>query len=98
MSGETARSAACFPCPHLPWTCLGRPASGRARSSIRASIARRSRSCSTTPSPTEPEDLERTNGVVIVQHGAIVAERYAADAGPDQAFLSWSMAKSITNA
>lgn len=45
----------------------------------------------------EPDDLDRTHGVVIVQRGAIVAERYAHDAGPDDAFLSWSMAKSITN-
>jgi len=46
----------------------------------------------------EPEDLERTHAVVIVQRGAIVAERHAAGAGPDQAFRSWSIAKSITNA
>jgi CubicO group peptidase (beta-lactamase class C family) len=46
----------------------------------------------------EPDDLERTHGVVIVQRGAIVAERHAADAAPDQAFRSWSIAKSITNA
>jgi CubicO group peptidase (beta-lactamase class C family) len=44
----------------------------------------------------EPEDLERTHSVVIVQNGAIVAERHAHDATPDSAFLSWSMAKSIT--
>jgi CubicO group peptidase (beta-lactamase class C family) len=44
----------------------------------------------------EPEDLERTHSVVIVQRGAIVAERHAHDVGPDDAFLSWSMAKSIT--
>jgi CubicO group peptidase (beta-lactamase class C family) len=36
--------------------------------------------------------------VVVVQHGAIVAERHASDAGPDDAFPSWSIAKSITNA
>lgn len=46
----------------------------------------------------EPEDLERTHAVVIAQHGRIVAERYAHDAEPDDAFLSWSMAKSITSA
>jgi CubicO group peptidase (beta-lactamase class C family) len=47
---------------------------------------------------TEPDDLERTHAVVIVQRGAIVAERYAPDAGPDDAFVSWSIAKSVTNA
>jgi len=46
----------------------------------------------------EPDDLGRTHAVVIAQHGSIVAERYAHDAGPDDTFLSWSMAKSITNA
>jgi CubicO group peptidase (beta-lactamase class C family) len=46
----------------------------------------------------EPDDLGRTHAVVAVQHGSIVAERYAHDAGPEDTFLSWSMAKSITNA
>lgn len=46
----------------------------------------------------EPDDLERTHGVVIVQRGEIVAERYAHDVKPDDRFLSWSMAKSITSA
>lgn len=46
----------------------------------------------------EPDDVERTHSVVIVQHGAIVAERHAHDVDPDDAFLSWSMAKSITSA
>jgi len=45
----------------------------------------------------EPHDLDRTHGVVIVQNGEIVAERHAHDVTPDDAFLSWSMAKSITN-
>ena len=46
----------------------------------------------------EPEDLDRTHAVVAVQRGKIVAERYAHDVAPDDTFLSWSMAKSITNA
>lgn len=46
----------------------------------------------------EPHDLERTHAVVIVQHGAIVAERYALDMTPDTPCASWSMAKSITQA
>jgi CubicO group peptidase (beta-lactamase class C family) len=46
----------------------------------------------------EPDDLDRTHAVVVIQRGAIVAERYAANVDPDDAFLSWSMAKSITNA
>jgi len=46
----------------------------------------------------EPDDLERTHGVVVVQRGEIVVERYAHDVDPDDTFLSWSMAKSITNA
>jgi CubicO group peptidase (beta-lactamase class C family) len=45
----------------------------------------------------EPDDLGRTNAVVVVQHGAIVAERYREDVDPDRAFISWSMAKSITS-
>jgi CubicO group peptidase (beta-lactamase class C family) len=43
----------------------------------------------------EPEDLDRTHAVVVVQRGEIVAERYAHDVEPDDTFLSWSMAKSI---
>ena len=45
----------------------------------------------------EPDDLGRTNAVVVVQHGAIVAERYCEGADVDRAYISWSMAKSITS-
>jgi CubicO group peptidase (beta-lactamase class C family) len=44
----------------------------------------------------EPTDLERTHSIVVVQNGAIVAERIAHDATPSTAFHSWSMAKSVT--
>ncbi|MDH3686458.1 MAG: beta-lactamase family protein [Myxococcales bacterium] len=46
----------------------------------------------------EPEDLERTHSVAIVQHGRLVVERHGEGAGPNDAFASWSMAKSITSA
>lgn len=46
----------------------------------------------------EPDDLDRTHAVVVVQRGEIVAERYAEGVDPDDTFRSWSMAKSITNA
>jgi CubicO group peptidase (beta-lactamase class C family) len=46
----------------------------------------------------EPDDLERTHGVVVVQRGKIVVERYAPDVDPDDTHASWSMAKSITSA
>jgi CubicO group peptidase (beta-lactamase class C family) len=46
----------------------------------------------------EPDDLDRTHAVVVVQRGAIVAERYRDGVEPDDTFRSWSMAKSITNA
>jgi len=45
----------------------------------------------------EPDDLERTNAVVIAQRGAVVAERYRHGVDPDRTFISWSMVKSITS-
>jgi CubicO group peptidase (beta-lactamase class C family) len=46
----------------------------------------------------QPDDLERTHAVVVVQRGALVVERYGEGARPDDAFRSWSIAKSVTNA
>jgi len=39
-----------------------------------------------------------TQGVVVVRHGVVVAEWYAAGAGPDSWAASWSMGKSFTSA
>jgi CubicO group peptidase (beta-lactamase class C family) len=46
----------------------------------------------------DPDDMDRTHSLVIIQGGRLVAERHAHDSTPDDTFLSWSMAKSITNA
>ncbi len=42
--------------------------------------------------------LPDTRALLVVHHGAIVAERYAPGFVPEQRFQSWSMAKSITQA
>jgi len=42
-----------------------------------------------------PEAYGVTQAVVAIQHGALVAERYAPEHSQDSTFISWSMAKSI---
>lgn len=43
-------------------------------------------------------DLGETRQVVIIQGGRLVYEQYAAGFGPDMPLVSWSMAKSVTQA
>jgi CubicO group peptidase (beta-lactamase class C family) len=43
-------------------------------------------------------DLGETRAVVIIQGGRLVAERYMPGFGPETRLISWSMAKSITQA
>ena len=45
-----------------------------------------------------PEATGETRAIVVIHRGALVAERYGAEYGPDQSLVSWSMAKSITHA
>jgi CubicO group peptidase (beta-lactamase class C family) len=45
-----------------------------------------------------PEDLGETLALLAVHRGRIVLERYGAGHGPDERFISWSMAKSVTHA
>jgi CubicO group peptidase (beta-lactamase class C family) len=45
-----------------------------------------------------PADLGRTDAVVVIHRGRLVAERYGPEFGPDVTCWSWSMAKSITQA
>ena len=47
-----------------------------------------------TPQP----HLGETRAVVIIHHGKLVSERYMSGYGPETALLSWSMAKSVTQA
>jgi CubicO group peptidase (beta-lactamase class C family) len=42
--------------------------------------------------------FEETHAVVIIQGGRLVFERYGADYGPDVTCMSWSKAKSLTQA
>ena len=41
---------------------------------------------------------QNTQGVVIIRHGAIVAEKYASDSSKESIATSWSTAKSFTSA
>ncbi len=45
-----------------------------------------------------PATVGATHALVVVQHGRLIHERYAADVAPPQTLPSWSMAKSITHA
>ena len=46
----------------------------------------------------QPPELGETHAIVVVQGGKVVAEQYGPDTGPDTTLISWSMAKSITQA
>src|SRR5262249_27875712 len=46
----------------------------------------------------DPAGLGETRAIVVIQHGVLVAERYAPDITPTTRLVSWSVAKSITQA
>lgn len=78
----------------LPWPTEAWPQADLDQRVDRAALDRLLDRAFTDP---EPDDLGRTNAVVVVQHGAIVAERYREEVDVDRPFISWSMAKSITS-
>jgi CubicO group peptidase (beta-lactamase class C family) len=47
---------------------------------------------------TGPRGTAETRALLVVRRGAVVAERYAPGFDPDSRFLSWSMAKTVTQA
>ena len=46
----------------------------------------------------QPPELGETLAIVVVQGGEVVAEQYGPETGPHTTLISWSMAKSITQA
>lgn len=42
-----------------------------------------------------PEEIGATHALLVIERGALVAERYDAEHGPDSTLPSWSMAKSV---
>jgi hypothetical protein len=46
----------------------------------------------------DPQRPRRTQAVVVVRHGRILGEHYAAGIGADTPLIGWSMAKSVLNA
>ena len=46
----------------------------------------------------EPEGIAETKALLVMQGGRVVLERYAVDVAAHTTLVSWSMAKSVTQA
>jgi len=73
--------------PGIAGSAVVEPADGKLRTALDRAFA-------------EPEHgpARRTKAVVVVQDGHVIAERYAPGYGPDTPLISYSVAKSMTNA
>lgn len=81
--------------PELPWPAgEAAPAEWPLPRSARAALGEVLDEAFSEPHP-QPR---RTRAVVIVQHGRLVAERYAPGFSHDRRLLGWSMTKSVVNA
>ena len=102
-SGDEARlRAMALPPPAPPATnTAGLPwPRGEAALPLSISLYRRALDAAVDLAFAEPSasHLKRTRAVIVVHGGHIVAERYAKGIGADTRLLSWSIAKSFTNA
>lgn len=80
--------------PDVPWPTAGWP-TGDAPPAVAALLDEAFGPGNDGGDQAEPFGL--TLAVVAVHRGRLVAERYGPTAGPDEALISWSMAKSVTH-
>ena len=114
LPGRTARYCEVFGCVLQPpgSAAIATPAAPSAALATQANYADRDSAATLSPNNRqamdevlddafgEPDSAHprRTRAIVVMQHGVVVAERYAAGAGAETPLSGWSMTKSVLNA